>query len=66
MTAGGKREAGPGKRLGRPPLPDDERRDIIVRIRLTAGEFARLVELAANDTREVLLAGVAAIRRQRR
>ena len=63
VTQDAKRE-GPG----RPPLPDDERRDTIVRIRLTSGEYALLAEIAANDTstRDVLLAGVAALRRKRR
>lgn len=63
MTSGGKR-----KGAGRPFLPDDERRDYIVRVRLTADELADLQAVVSNEVkaRDVLLAGVDALTPPRR
>lgn len=46
------------KPVGRPPKPDSERRDNVLRIRLTEDERAQLDEVADNVStwaREVLL-----------
>ena len=46
-------------KMGRPPLPEEERMDKILKIRLSAAELAELKRAADGDTstwaREVLL-----------
>lgn len=63
MPRGGKRVAGPGKRLGAPSGPrkhPDDLRSVYVGVRLTEAEAQR-VEATGLPARDVLLAGVEAV-----
>jgi len=66
MSRGGAKRPIGGARpgAGRPPMPSGDRRSITVRVRLTEAQASALVEVELErglTTRDVLLAGVAAL-----
>lgn len=67
MQHGGKRTAGPGKKVGRPRKTPEEKKEKLTKLTIAispdeAIELAQVLSLSKKSQRQALMAGVAAIK----
>lgn len=67
MQHGGKREPGPGKKLGRPIKSPDQKKEKLTKLTIAisaeeAIELAQVLSISGKSQRQALMAGVAALK----